>query len=259
MHPYISLGHKILLDAYFAMLTAGIIAGSLVSFVFLYKAIGWWRAMVIVGIMIWGTLFGSHLAYCIMHWDVYRTEPFRILAIWRDGHSFLGAPAFCGILLLMLSKTVPGIPFLATADAFALGMPLGLVFARIGCYLRGCCWGIPIARGHIFYGISYKLLNYRLTALHPVQLYSAAVDLIIFISLLLVRKKQKRDGLLTGAFFFMYAEARFTLEFFRGDTHRIPCLWNLSIHQFVCIFLFLASLFFLYFLLKKGTASLNRQ
>jgi phosphatidylglycerol:prolipoprotein diacylglycerol transferase len=259
MYPYISLSRTVVLDSYYVMLTFGIIAGILVSLLALHKIIGWWKALVMVGIMVWGALFGAHLAHCLFHWNVYRTEPLRVLAIWRDGHSFLGAPAFCALLLLVVSKAVPGIPFFATADGFALGTPLGLFLARIGCYLRGCCWGIPIPEGHIFYGTSYKLLNFRLVALHPVQLYSAAADLFIFFCLLLIRERGHIHGFLTATFLFMYAVARFILEFFRGDTYRIPGLWNLSACQFLSLFLLFVSVCFFYGLSPKDTPAINHQ
>jgi phosphatidylglycerol:prolipoprotein diacylglycerol transferase len=259
MHPFLRLSNTVVLDSYYVMLTIGVLAGSLVSLITLRKTIGWVKALVMVGIMIWGALFGAHLAHCIFHWGTYRAEPSRLLTFWKDGHSLAGAPAFCVLLLLILSKTFPGIPFLATTDAFSLGTPLGLFFARIGCYMKGCCWGIPIPEGHLFHGISYKLLNFRLTALHPVQLYSATADLLMFLCLLLVMRKWKREGLMTVIFSIMYGAARFTLEFFRGDTPRIPWLWNLSLHQGLCILLLVGTVCFVLVLRQKGTHAVRHQ
>jgi phosphatidylglycerol:prolipoprotein diacylglycerol transferase len=258
MHPFILLSRTVVLESYYVMLALGIIAGSLVSLTALRETIGWIRALVTVMIMIFGALFGAHLVHCFSHWNVYRLEPVRVLAIWRDGHSFLGAPAFCAFLLLLLSRVVPSIPFLTTADAFALGTPMGLSFARIGCYLRGCCWGTPLPEGHIFHGISYKLQDYRLVALHPVQLYSAAADLFIFFCLLGIRRRGHIPGFLTALFLVMYAGARFILEFFRGDTYRISSLWNLSVYQCSSLFLLLVGVCFLY-VLPKSRLAIHRQ
>ena len=124
--------------------------------------------------------------------------------------------------------------------ADALGVPLGLSLARIGCYMKGCCWGTPIPEGHPFYGAPGKLIRNSLVTLHPVQLYSAAAALAIFGILLAVRRRWKAPGLLTALFMLLYAAARFSLEFFRGDT---PALFGrLTLYQGICILLFSAGI-----------------
>jgi phosphatidylglycerol:prolipoprotein diacylglycerol transferase len=87
-----------------------------------------------------------------------------------------------------------------------------------------------------------KLLNHRLLALHPVQLYSAAAALAIFLTLLIVRKRQKKPGFVTALFALLYASARFFLEFFRGDTQALIGIFTM--YQLVCAFLFLAGVGF---------------
>jgi phosphatidylglycerol:prolipoprotein diacylglycerol transferase len=151
--------------------------------------------------------------------------------------------------LLPLSRIVPGIPFWQTADAFSLGMPAGLFFARIGCYMKGCCWGIPIEEGHPFHGLSVKLIRNDLLTLHPVQLYSAAAALAIFFTLLALRTRLKTPGLLTALLLLLYAPARFVLEFFRGDTQAL--LANLTLYQGICILLFLAGSVLLFLRLRE--------
>ena len=136
MHPYLNVGTTVL-DLYYVMLKIGIAVGGLVSLIALRKVMGWGKALAVVAIMIWGALFGAHLGHCIFHWHVYRIEPLRILNFWRDGHSFLGAPAFCAVLLVVLSMVVPWVPFLATADASSISVseliagsePLRIIFS----------------------------------------------------------------------------------------------------------------------------------
>ncbi len=243
MFPYIPLGDWLLLDSWRVMITVGILGGSLVSFLLLQGEIGRFRAGLLVASMALGALFGAHLAHWLLHpglsgWDLY-----GILVFWRNGHSLLGALAFCAALLLAISRIVPGISFWPTADAFSLGAPVGLFFARIGCYMKGCCWGTPIQEGHPFHGLSVKLIRNSLLTLHPVQLYSAAAALAIFCILLAVRRRRKTPGLLSVLFLLLYASARFFLEFFRGDT---PALFTgLTLYQGVCILLLVAGMYLL--------------
>ena len=243
MFPYIPLGDWLLLDSWRVMITAGILGGSLVSFFMLQGEMGRIRAGLLVALMVLGALFGAHLAHWFFHPGLSGRDLSGILAFWRDGHSLFGALAFCPLLLLAISRIVPGIAFWPTADAFALGAPACLFFARFGCYMKGCCWGTPIQEGHPFFGLSVKLIRNSLLTLHPVQLYSAAVALAIFCILLTLRRSSKTPGLLAVLFLLLYAAARFFLEFFRGDT---PTLFaGLTLYQGVCILLFVAGSFLL--------------
>jgi phosphatidylglycerol:prolipoprotein diacylglycerol transferase len=250
MHPFISLGDRIVLDSWQVMITLGILGGSLVAWIALTGEIGRTRAWVVVGLMIVGALFGAHLAHWLIHPGLYHGEHRRILIFWKDGHSLFGALAFCTLLLLAVSRIVPAIPFWPTADAFALGAPLGLFFARIGCHLKGCCWGIPIQAGHPFHGLSVKLLKNQILVLHPVQLYSAAAAIAIFFTLLAVRGRQETPGFLAVLFVLLYASARFFLEFFRGDSQALFA--GLTPSQGICVLLFLIGICFLSVLLRSA-------
>jgi phosphatidylglycerol:prolipoprotein diacylglycerol transferase len=252
MHPFLSLGDRVVLDSWQVMITLGALGGSLVAFFALKGKTGLARAWIVVGLMVVGAFFGAHLAHWLLHPGLYRPEPQSILIFWMDGHNLFGGLAFCTLLLLILSRIVPAIPFWSTADAFALGTPLGLFFARIGCYLKGCCWGIPIQEGHPFHGLSVKLLKNQLLVLHPVQLYSAAAAIAIFFILLVVRGRQKTPGLLAVLFVLLYACARFFLEFFRGDTRAVFA--GLTLYQGICVGLFLIGICLVALLLRDSSA-----
>ena len=251
MHPFISLGGRILLDSWWVMTTVGILACSTVAIKTLHKEIGWNKSFIITGVFILGSLFGAHLLHCLFFWEVYQKEPIQVLLFWKTGYSFLGAPMFCALLLFAFSRLNYGISFWSTADAFTLGAPLGLFFSRIGCYLKGCCWGTHIVEGHPFFGICFKLINYRFLPLHPVQLYSAAGVLLIFCLLLLIRRKYHPPGFLTGAFVFLYSGMRFALDFFRGDQQGLAHFGALSVHQLICIVLMIAAGSLLYIQTRK--------
>jgi len=247
MHPFISIGSRILLDSWWVMTIVGILACSAVAIKTLHREIGWIKSLIISGVFIWGSLLGAHLLHCLFFWDVYQKEPVQVLVFWKTGYSFLGAPIFCALLLFVFSRLNYGISFWSTADAFTLGAPLGLFFSRIGCYLKGCCWGTHIVESHPFFGSSYKLIHNRFLPLHPVQLYSAAAVLLIFCLLLFIRRKQHPPGFLTGTFVFLYSGMRFALDFFRGDQQGLARFGAISVHQLICIVLMLAAGCFLYF------------
>jgi phosphatidylglycerol:prolipoprotein diacylglycerol transferase len=219
------------------MITAGLLAGSLVSLALLQGVMGRVGAVFLVATMMIGALFGAHLAHRLLHSGLSGQVLYGTLEFWKDGHSLFGAFAFCALLLLALAR-IARLPFWRTADAFAVGVPAGLFFARIGCYMKGCCWGTPIGEAHLFHGLSEKLIRNELLTVHPVQLYSAAAALAIFCFLLAFRRRDRTPGLLTGLFLLLYPAARFFLEFLRGDSPAI--LGGLSLNQWISVLLFLA-------------------
>jgi phosphatidylglycerol:prolipoprotein diacylglycerol transferase len=247
MNPFIDISRTIVLDSWRVLNTLGIVAGSLVALIVLRREVGWARALLLVGVLGTGSIFGAHLAHCILQGQACLGQPSGILAFWREGHSSVGAPVFCAMVLYVLCRFVPGIPFWSTADAFALGTPLGLFFARIGCHMKGCCWGIPIAEGHPFHGAFVKLADNLFVALHPVQLYSAAAALTLFCILLVMRNRLKTPGALTALALLLYCVARFVLEFYRGDTQGRTLFGLFTLHQEICILGFLGAAVFLFF------------
>jgi phosphatidylglycerol---prolipoprotein diacylglyceryl transferase len=252
MHPFIALTPRITLDSWWVMMCAALLAGSLVSLSLLRKEMGWRRAGLVIPVMAWGALFGAHLGHYVFHPVLFRKDPLGVLVFWGDGHSFLGAPAFCVLLLAVLSTCVRGVRFWPTADAFALGVPAGLFFARLGCYLKGCCWGTPVSETHLFHGLAWKLIDNHLTALHPVQLYGSFSALVIFSILLAVRRRTETPGVLSAAFLLLYCTARFVLEFFRADSHGKSLFGLLTTHQEICLTLFPAACILLWIRLRKG-------
>jgi phosphatidylglycerol:prolipoprotein diacylglycerol transferase len=249
MFPYVTLGDWLLLDSWRVMIALGILGGSLVSFFRLQGEMGRFRAGLLVASMVLGALFGAHSAHWLLHPGLSGRDLSGILVFWSNGHSLFGALTFCALLLLAISRMFPHISFWPAADAFSLGAPVGLFFARIGCYMKGCCWGTQIQEGHPLHGLSVKLVRNDLITLHPVQLYSATAALAIFCILLALRGRSKTPGLLTVLFILLYTSARFLLEFFRGDTPAL--LAGLTLHQVICIFLFLSGSFLLLLRLRE--------
>jgi phosphatidylglycerol:prolipoprotein diacylglycerol transferase len=90
-------------------------------------------------------LVGARLLYVGTRWRDYRRDPRRI---WRRGEA--GAAHYGGLgVALALSVPVLAVlrvPLGAFWDATAPAMLLTLAFARVGCWLNGCCAGRPGSR-----------------------------------------------------------------------------------------------------------------
>ena len=117
--------------------------------------------------------------------------------------SFLGMVAG-GIIGVAVSRRLLRLP-LAVGDAFALALPVGLLVGRVGCLLRGCCFGSPTS---LPWAISYAsgsfAQNLQATnglvapaspslPVHPVQAYEMMLLLGLFAALLWARRRLKHE------------------------------------------------------------------
>jgi phosphatidylglycerol:prolipoprotein diacylglycerol transferase len=131
-------------------------------------------------------------------------------------------------------------PILPMFDAVALYAPLFQSIARIGCFIVGCCHGIPT---NSIFSVTYThpdTLAVCSHAVHPTQLYSSTLLFMIF---LLLKSSARPLHKIPGALFTLYLACasleRFFVDFWRADRIIIYAL-GLSVHQ--CIALFLLSL-----------------
>lgn len=122
-------------------------------------------------------------------------------------------------------------------DIMAITTCLVHMFGRVGCFLAGCCHGIPTAS---FLGVTYTdatcsadPLN---TPLHPTQLYEAGFILAVMIYLFYLRDRKKFNGQLFLTYLFLYGVGRFMLEYLRGDLARGFVIDDLLSHsQFIAL------------------------
>ena len=95
-----------------------------------------------------------------------------------------------------------------TGDIFAPALALGEAVGRIGCFLAGCCGGIPSA---LPWAMDFGDGILR----HPTQLYMSAFDMLFFIYLWSIKDKIKKPGDLFRKYLFIYFIFRFLIEFIR--------------------------------------------
>ncbi len=166
---------------------------------------------------------GSRIAYVIEHWQAeFAAHPERIVRVDQGGLMFYGglilALAVFVAWCLAKGENLPGM-----ADLFAVVVPLGHAFGRLGCFFYGCCYGrdsdawcaVTFPAG----SPSWYEHGRRLVSVLPTQLFEAGALLGLFAVLLIVRAKSgsRHPGLLTGVYLVGYAAVRFGIECLRGD------------------------------------------
>jgi prolipoprotein diacylglyceryltransferase len=155
-------------------------------------------------------------------------------------------------------QRLPVLPFL---DAGAPALGLGYFFARIGCFLAGCDFGLPTASrlGVRFPQGSYAWIDHVERGLvprdaraslpvHPTQLYLAFLGLALFVVISRFRSSRSSGlshdpaqggsalggGARISAYFAAYAVGRFAIESLRGDASR-GAIGRLSTSQAIAV------------------------
>jgi phosphatidylglycerol:prolipoprotein diacylglycerol transferase len=161
--------------------------------------------------------------------------------IFKSGFVFYGGFIGGAIALLVTLKKQKKDIF-KIVDIFAVALPLGHAFGRVGCFFSGCCSGMPYDGWLSF---TYKTALDASTPigvpLLPVQLIEAFVLFVLFAVLLICYLKcPNKKGLCTTIYAYSYAVIRFVLEFFRYDTARGGFL-GLSTSQWISIAIFVVT------------------
>lgn len=162
--------------------------------------------VVTVGALV-GAVIGSKLGMLLyLPWHEWVEMMSSTLALRVGGKTILGAIAG-GYLGVELAKKVAGVRH-STGDAYALALPVGQAFGRLGCFFTGCCAGSPLgSTGPGPLGLTH----------HPVQLYEAFGLLVLTAVLFVLRKRTLVAGQLFRGFLVGFALLRFVVDFYRGD------------------------------------------
>jgi phosphatidylglycerol:prolipoprotein diacylglycerol transferase len=215
-----------------------------------------------------GSIIGARLLHVALEYSHYRGQPIAIFTEWGYGLSFHGG-LLGGVTAGLLFAHFRKISFWMLGDLAAPSTALGYAVARIGCFLRGCCYGAPT---HLPWAcrfpdpIAPDLAHIRPQDLtvpsHPTQLYSAAASLVIFALLLRLRGRMPARGQLFLAYVAIYSVVRWLMEILRrGYTAHLawPGAW-LTQAQIASMVLFLLSIVGIWVLgRREARAALHEQ
>lgn len=142
----------------------------------------------------------------------------NFFALWQGGFSLLGSIIAVAITLpWYIKKNYKNHSFLKIIDRLALYSPLIQGISRIGCLFAGCCYGIHATSVWNVTYTHHSSLAPLFITLHPVQLYSSILLLMIFIALYSLQKKLKPAGALISYYLIAAGTERFLIDFLRAD------------------------------------------
>jgi phosphatidylglycerol:prolipoprotein diacylglycerol transferase len=93
--------------------------------------------------------------------------------------------------------------FAVFSDMAAVIIPLFHSFARVGCFLGGCCYGIESKFGFTAHG-NHLVPDVNDVSRFPVQLLEAALNLVLFFLLYYIYKRSLTSDFLKGKIMFIY-------------------------------------------------------
>lgn len=192
-------------------------------------------------------LVGAKLLILIVDLDYYKQDWHRLLGLYQVGGVFYGGLVFA-ILITAWYIRKKRLDFWQTTDVLVMGLIVGQILGRMGCFLAGCCWGkeapsdFPLAvtfRNPLAAEQVGTPLN---IPLYPTQLMEAGLLLLIFLALLIFYKRRKFAGQQFSLYLILYSVARFWVEFYRGDPRGSVFNGALSTSQLISIFTFVAGI-----------------
>ena len=209
-------------------------------------------------------IVGARIAYVIQFFDQFRGNFWRVFRIDQGGLVFYGGFILAALVIFRYVRKHK-LCMSRILDICAPAMAIGHAFGRIGCFIQGCCFGIPCkVFGVVYPAGTAPAARYRdagavasSVPLLPVQLLESAGNFLIGIVLLLLFRKMRKTGMIAVCYFFAYAVLRFVLEFFRGDhTDRIL---GMTRAQLVGLFIMIPVGIFCFFYFKKHGEDVNAE
>ncbi len=173
-----------------------------------------------------GAIIGSRIGHILFNPEIINTF-LDLFKIWQGGMSFQGG-FIGGLLFSIFYIKKHKLNFWEIADTITPSIPLAQAIGRIGCFLRGCCYGIPTT---LPWGIQY-LGEIR----HPTQIYSSIFLLGIFFFISKQKNKKRFHGSLFLTYIGIYSIFRFFIEFIRAEPKTILFLTAAQITSAILLF-----------------------
>jgi len=164
------------------------------------------RYYILQGITLVGAAFGAKLAVLMGDalWPLQHFDDWAALVF--SGRSIIGA-LLVGFLVAEAAK-----PFMAYKmppnDRFAVVLPFSIGIGRFGCYLAGCCRGLP-------YDGPLAITYADGIARHAIAFYEMAFHLAAGLLLLYLYRRKILFGRLFALYLILYGLFRFETEYLR--------------------------------------------
>lgn len=248
MHLYFNFGGK-LISGYGLMIISGIILANLIALKIIKKAsLNINHLIILEAYSFLGGGLGAKILYLIISYhqiDWSQLKDIHYLnQLLQGGFVFFGG-LIVALIFLVLAGHLHDIDYKTYLKKVVFLVPLAHAFGRIGCFMAGCCYGIPYnGFGHvIFPSNSFAPPG---IPLFPVQLLEAFCLLILSFIIWYLSTYFNFNSVII--YLLGYSTLRFFIEFLRYDTKR-GYLGIFSTSQWISLLIIICTL--VYMLYKK--------
>ncbi|MCB2291190.1 prolipoprotein diacylglyceryl transferase [Clostridium sp. CS001] len=154
-----------------------------------------------------GGTIGAKLPLIFMYWNELNSNTNSINAVLQ-GRTIVGG-LIGGTVSILIAKRLFNIKE-RMGNQLAIPITVAMAIGRVGCLLRGCCYG---KETHLRWGIDFGDHILR----HPTQIYEIIFDIVMVIYLSIRKRKGVNPGQLYSIFLNGYLSFRFLLEFIRVE------------------------------------------
>jgi phosphatidylglycerol:prolipoprotein diacylglycerol transferase len=167
----------------------------------------------LVLVILVSSIVGARAFYVITHPQELAGDPFGAFRLWEGGLTLIGGFVL-GTIGGFAYMRWAGLPPHLTADVLAPSVALGSGIARFGCFLNGCCFGVP---GHAPWCVRFPAdsaagMQFPGQALEPSQLYNVAAGVLLFVVLLWLRPRLRVPGQLWWTFVLLFSLVRLPID-----------------------------------------------
>lgn len=212
MRPVLFHWRGITIHSYPAMLYIGLLAGVVVGNIAAHgMGLDAFRVYVATILLIIPAIIGARLLHVVAHWKLYWKNPERIWDRAEGGYGMYGGLPLALLLAVPVLYALR-LPFGAFWDVGILTILTGMIFARVGCLLNGCCSGrVSNAWFSLYLPNHLGVWGKRI----PSQSLESIWATVLLISAVLLRRHMPFPGALFLSVCCVYPAGRLVLETFR--------------------------------------------
>lgn len=203
----------------------------------------------------------ARIYYVIFEWEQYQAGPWwKVLAVWEGGIAIHGA-LIGAVLTGFIYARVKDISFFKIADIIAPSLILGQAIGRWGNFMN------QEAHGGAMSAAAYENFHQYLpdfimnqmciegTYYYPTFLYESFWNILVFIGLIMLRRKNPLRGEIFLSYLMMYSIGRFFIEGLRTDSlYVVP---GLRTAQLISVVLIILAVSLIIYRRKAGLAAVH--
>lgn len=202
----------------------------------------------------------ARIYYVIFEWDRYAGAPWwDVFAVWEGGIAIHGA-LIGAVLTGIIYARVQNVSFWQLADIAAPSLILGQAIGRWGNFMNQEAHGGPVSQA-AFDNFHTYLPDFIMNQMcidgvmyYPTFLYESFWNILIFIFLLVLRRKNPLRGEVFMSYIITYSVGRFFIEGMRTDSLYIPGT-EIRMAQFISVALILVVIGIILYRRKTGMAN----